>query len=168
MAIDMSWVLPSLAVGARLPDDCAIELAHTHRIRRVVDVRHEARDPDELIERGIALLHLPTFDQCAIAPAMLEAGVAFVREGLHRDERVLVHCNAGVGRSVLLVCCVLVCEGDTPRRALERVKAARAPACPSPEQLEALVDFSEAWDRAQGRTPSTLAWSDLAVVVYSR
>ena len=60
-ALDLSWVLPNLAVGGRLPVEAAEHLSRKLGIRRVVDLRVEDRDDEQLLEEhGIELLHLPT------------------------------------------------------------------------------------------------------------
>lgn len=141
--IDLHFVTSGLAVGARFPMEAAARLAREHGVARVIDVRVEACDDEQLLRvHGIRLLHLPTQDTCAVSQERLRHGVAFAGEGLDRGERVLVHCQYGIGRSALLALCVLVARGEAPLPALERLKAARPVISPSPEQLEALVAFS--------------------------
>jgi predicted protein tyrosine phosphatase len=141
--IDLHFIAPGLAVGARFPMEAAARLAREHGIGRVVDVRVEACDDEAVLRlHGIALLHLPTLDTRAISQAKLRDGVAFASAGLDRGERVLIHCQYGIGRSALLGLCVLVARGDSPLVALERAKRARPVVSPSPEQLEALAVFS--------------------------
>lgn len=141
--IDLHFVTTGLAVGARFPMEAAARLARDHGIARVVDVRVEDCDDERVLERhGIRLLHLPTQDTHAVSQLRLRDGVAFASEGLDLGERVLIHCQYGIGRSALLALCVLVARGDPPLAALERLKAARPVVSPSPAQLEALVAFS--------------------------
>src|SRR5262249_56059835 len=121
---------------------------------------------EELRGQGVAGLHVPTPDTRPVAPALLWQGVRWVCEGLGRGERVLVHCEYGIGRSVLLAACVLVSLGDSPCAALERIKGARAVACPAPDQLHALLAWAADWHRA-ARTPCPAAtWDELARIAY--
>jgi predicted protein tyrosine phosphatase len=141
--LDLHFVSPGLAVGSRFPAEAAAVLAREHGICRVVDLRVEACDDEEVLRvHGIRLLHLPTHDTRAISQARLWHGVAFASEGLDRGEKVLLHCQYGIGRSALLALCVLVARGEPPLAALERAKAARPVVSPSPEQLEALITFA--------------------------
>lgn len=141
--IDLHFVAPGLAVGARFPIGAAARLAAEHGIRRVVDVRVEDCDDEAVLRtHGIRLLHLPTEDTRAISQARIAHGVAFVSEGLDGGEKVLVHCQYGIGRSALLALCVLVARGDAPLAAMERAKQARRVVSPSPSQLEAFIAFS--------------------------
>jgi predicted protein tyrosine phosphatase len=159
---DLSWVAPELAVGGRVETHWVSVLAREHGIRRVVDLRGEERpDPEHFRAHGVEFLHLPTPDHHRPTPEKLRVGVEWVREGLARGDRVLVHCEHGIGRSVLLACCVLVSRGDTPLAALERVKRVRERASPSPVQLHALLD----WAACTGSPPAE-NWHDLARLAY--
>ncbi len=141
--IDLHFVAPGLAVGARFPAEAAPILAREHGISRVVDVRVEERDDERVLRsHGIRLLHLPTEDTRAISLEKIRHGVRFVSEGLDGGERVLVHCQHGIGRSALLALCVLVDRGDAPLEAMERAKSARRVVSPSPDQLQAFVAFA--------------------------
>lgn len=165
--MDLSWVLPSLAVGARLTPAWLGHLARDLGVRRVVDLRAESKDDVGLLRRyGIELLHLPTDDLSPITRESLWTGVTWVRRQLARGERVLVHCEQGSARSVLLACCVLVSRGRSACEALELVKRARWKASPSPEQLEGLLTWTDDWCRATGERRAAATWDDLARVAY--
>lgn len=160
---DLSWVTPELAVGGRVEPDAVAVLARAHGVRRVVDLRGEQRpDPEHFRAHGVEFLHLPTPDHHPLTPDLLRAGVEWVRGGLDRGHRVLVHCEHGIGRSILLTCCVLVSRGDSPLAALERVKRVREKASPSPAQLHSLLDWAAAWT---GARPAE-GWHDLARLAY--
>lgn len=165
--IDLHFIAPGLAVGARFPMEAAARLAREHGICRVVDVRVEAHDDEEILRvHGIRLLHLPTHDTRAISQQRLRDGVAFASEGLDRGEKVLVHCQYGIGRSALLAIAVLVARGEPPLAALERAKAARPVVSPSPEQLEALVAFA-AWVKAdRGAAWALPSVEDLGAIAW--
>ncbi len=170
LVIDLHFVAPGLAVGASYPMVWAARLAAEHGIARVVDVRVEACDDEAVLRlHGIRLLHLPTEDTRAISQRKLAHGVAFVSEGLDAGERVLVHCQYGIGRSALLAICVLVDRGAPPLAALEATKRARPVISPSPEQLDALATFSArvrstrgaAWEVPTVQALGAIAWRHL-------
>lgn len=165
--IDLHFVAPGLAVGARFPMDEAARLVREHGILRVVDVRVEDCDDEQVLRTsGIRLLHLPTQDTQAVSQERLRDGVAFASEGLEGGEGVLIHCQYGIGRSALLALCVLVARGDAPLGALARLKAARPVVSPSPEQLESFIAFS-AWVRREARAAWPLpTLEELAAVAW--
>lgn len=143
---NLSWVTPHLAVGGRFPATKTGALARQFRIRAVVDLRAEACDDEaDLARHGLAFLALPTRDHCAVEQPMLDQGVAFANGHIDREERVLIHCEHGIGRSATLALCVLVSRGHPPLEALERAKTRRPLVSPSPAQYEAWTEWLRRW-----------------------
>ncbi len=150
-ALDLSWITPRLAVGGSFPLRAVAALAKVHGVRAVVDLRSEARDDEAALARaGLAFLHLPTEDQCAISVADLERGVAFVTEHKRAGERVLVHCQHGIGRSVLLALCVLTSQGMAPMEALRLAKDRREICSPSRAQHQAWAEWLQSYKDVNG------------------
>jgi predicted protein tyrosine phosphatase len=145
---DLHWLTDHVAVGGCFPMDRAAELAARHGVRAVVDLRQESRDDEQqLSAAGIVFLHLPTPDLEPASVQMLDRGVRFVREHAAAGERVLIHCQHGIGRSPLLALCVLVDQGWEPLRALAHAKEVRAVVSPSRSQYEGWA----AWLASRGR-----------------
>jgi protein-tyrosine phosphatase len=168
-ALDVDWISPSLAVGAFVPPAAVERLAREHLVTHVVDLRAEACDEERELERcGMKLLHLPTEDMCAIAPDVLDRGVAWVRHALSGGRRrVLVHCQHGIGRSALLALCVLVDAGMAPLDALALAKGRRAAVSPSPAQLEAFIEFARSHRASSGAEWPIPTFAALAAIAYS-
>jgi hypothetical protein len=141
-APNLTFVTDALAVGGSFPAEEAGRLARDLGIRAVIDLRAEDCDDEAVLRsHGLTFLHLPTLDHHAVAPTMLEDGVAFGNRHLDRGERVLVHCEHGIGRSALLALCILVSRGLGPLEALELAKDRRWLVSPSPAQYEAWVGW---------------------------
>lgn len=158
---NLSWITPTLAVGGSFPIRLAGHLARDLGLQAVVDLRAEACDDEAVLKRhGLTLLHLPTEDHRAVDQAMLDAGVAFVVPCLDAGERVLVHCEHGVGRSALLALCVLVARGEAPDEAVETAKSGRWQVSPNPAQYEAWAH----WLRRRGLEPP--GFDAFAAVAY--
>ncbi|HEX8192236.1 MAG TPA: dual specificity protein phosphatase family protein [Allosphingosinicella sp.] len=139
---NLSWITDMLAVGGSFPCERAQQLAQALGISGIVDLRAEdSDDAGRLAEAGIDFLHLPAPDHYPPSLAMLEAGVAFAAAHLARGNRVLLHCEHGIGRSALLALCVLVHGGLEPLAALELAKARRSRVSPSPAQYEAWAEW---------------------------
>jgi protein-tyrosine phosphatase len=165
--INFSWITPNLAVGGRFPTEAAEHLAQKFGITHIVDVRIEDKDDEAVLrEHGITLLHLPTVDSRAVSQEMLEDGVAWVNQQLADGGRVYIHCAHGIGRSVLLACCVLVTMGYSAQDALRLVKQKRPQAAPNQEQLDALVKFARRWRKEFGSFTGDTA-ADLMAIAYS-
>lgn len=166
MALNFDWITPTLAVGGSFPPEAIETLARDHGVAAVVDARAEAVDDEALMARhGIAFLHLPTDDMFALSDDDLDAGVAFASAHIDRGERVVIHCEHGIGRSALLALCVLVARGEAPLGALERAKTARARVSPSPHQFEGWAKWLDRHRRQTGAKwslPSFDAFADIA------
>jgi predicted protein tyrosine phosphatase len=158
---DFDWLSEQLAVGGRFPCERAVQLAEDHGIRAVVDLREEDRDDEDLLTRaGIRLLHLPTPDLEPANVAMLEKGVVFARAAFARGDKVLIHCQHGIGRSALLALCVLVEEGMLPLDAIKHAKDRREKVSPSPSQFEGWC----AWLSARGHEAPSM--HDFGCIAY--
>lgn len=165
-AVDLDFLSPGLALGARPPPESFAHLRDAG-FRRVVDMRIEEQDdPRLLASHGLSFLHLPTEDLRPVAIEDLWRGVAWVNEGLGRGDGVLVHCQHGIGRSALLSCCVLVSRGLTPPEALRLARRARPRVSPSPDQLHAFLHWSAAWHAVRGTPAPECSWDELADIAY--
>ena len=146
---NLSWITADLAVGGSFPTERADHLAQALGIRAVVDLRTEACDDEAvLFQHGLTFLRLPTEDNCAVSQPMLRDGVAFASRHLDRGERVLIHCEHGIGRSATLALCVLVSREMEPLAALELAKSRRSLVSPSPAQYEAWAKWLRDWKGA--------------------
>ena len=167
MSLDFHWILPSLAIGARIPEDDYESLVIDHQVTHIVDLRKENQDDVLLLKRyKMDWLHLPTPDLQAISYDMLFRGVHWVRSALNQNGRVLVHCEHGIGRSTLLVLCTMISLGHSPLEAMKKAKAIRRKISPSPEQIHALIDWSHHWYQSQQISPPQIEWQTLADIAY--
>jgi protein-tyrosine phosphatase len=139
--LNMSWITPHLAVGGRiLPAD--IPRLAQKGVTRVVDTRAEHEDDAEALGReGIKLLYLPTPDTYPLTVPQLQEGSHWVNEQIAAGERVLIHCEHGVGRSVLLTAAALVAGGMSATEAVTMVQRRRWQAAPNHRQMRRLQEF---------------------------
>jgi protein-tyrosine phosphatase len=140
----MSWITEHLAVGGRVHPRDIPSLARAG-ITHVIDTRSEYCDDVEALAREhIQLLYLPAPDTHPLTVAQLTEGARWAHERMQEGGRVLIHCEHGVGRSVLLTCATLVYEGLSASDALLLTKARRWQAAPNSRQTRRLVEFEEA------------------------
>jgi protein tyrosine phosphatase (PTP) superfamily phosphohydrolase (DUF442 family) len=142
--LDMSWVTDSLAVGGRVREEDIGRLAQSG-VTCVIDTRAEYRDDEAALNRaGIQLLYLPTPDTQPLTVEQLMEGSAYASQQMRDGQRVLIHCEHGVGRSVLLTCATLVRDGYSAEAALGLVQAKRWQASPNHRQIKRLHEFEAA------------------------
>jgi protein tyrosine phosphatase (PTP) superfamily phosphohydrolase (DUF442 family) len=142
---DLTWIADDLAIGGRVLDD-EWPMIVKAGVTAVVDCRAEARDPVELLERlGIGFLHLPTPDSGNFTPEQVVQGATWVHQRLTTGQRVLVHCQAGKGRSVLIGASALTLRGLSPDDALALIRARRPIVTPTPGQIARLRAFASGY-----------------------
>jgi protein-tyrosine phosphatase len=164
---NFDWLLPDLAVGGCFPTERIRDLATSHAVKAIVDLRTEDRDDEAVLRHhGLTFLHLPTHDLCAVAQDSLQTGVDFANRHLDAGERVLIHCQHGIGRSATLALCVLVSRGHSPLDALELAKSRRPLVSPSPAQYEAWAYWLAGWQRQSGAPWSIPAFDEFKAIAY--
>ncbi|HEY7848574.1 MAG TPA: dual specificity protein phosphatase [Ktedonobacterales bacterium] len=147
--LNMSWVTPQLAVGGRVRPADIGRLARSG-VTRVVDTRAEHKDDEAaLAAEGIQLLYLPTPDTRPLSLEDLRRGAEWINQQMAAGERVLIHCEHGVGRSVLLTAAALVAGGMSAHDAVALVQRRRWQAAPNHRQIVRLQAFEREMRSAQ-------------------
>jgi protein-tyrosine phosphatase len=142
--LNMSWITTHLAVGGRIHQEDIKALAAAG-VNYVVDTRSEYRDDAEaLAKEHIELLYLPTADSRPLTIEQMLQGSQWVQERMEQGGRVLIHCEHGVGRSVLLTSAVLVYGGMNAQDALQLVLQKRWQAALNHRQVRRLREFESA------------------------
>ena len=120
---DLSWITPGLSISGTLHPR-HFERLFQLGIGAIVDLREEGKDDEELLGRyGIRLLHLPVRDHWPPSQAQLVTGTRWLADQRAEGRKTLIHCKEGVGRSVVLACCVLKHQGHDLASAMHLVKA---------------------------------------------
>jgi protein-tyrosine phosphatase len=159
--VDVTWVHEHLAIGGSFVMSAVPHLAELG-VRHVIDVRDRSTDDvATMLANGMDFLHLPLLSRDPKLQGSLQRGVHWAAPRIERGEKVLIHCEYGTARSVLLGLCTLVRAGAQPREALIQLKQARPCASPSPDQLEAFIEW------CVGESKRTPSWDDLARIAYS-
>ncbi len=147
---DVSWITNLLGISGTLHPRHIANLSEME-IRAIVDLRQEDRDDPALLAReGIRFLHLPVRDHFPPSQEQLVEGTRWVLKQLRAGQRTLVHCKEGIGRSVVLACCVLMQDGHDLDQAMHLVSSKRWGIALNHRQTGALVEFQQ---RAMGEQP---------------
>jgi predicted protein tyrosine phosphatase len=166
---NFNWITEQLAVGGSFPVERAEHLAREHRIEAVIDLRGEAMPDKQLLRRhGITLLHLPTADMCGVEMCDLEHGIRFASEFFDKGQRVLVHCEHGIGRSATLALCLLVHLGHAPLDALALMKKRRPLISPSPPQFECWSAWLDSYRFSRDVNWKLPSFEEFQAVAYRR
>jgi len=146
-APDVSQITDYLYISAWPRGDHAAEI-QAMNVRLILSM-HWIRPSRKLGLPPVRLLWLPTIDN-PLAPMPIqtlqrgvEAALPVIREGY----RVLVHCRAGVHRSVAMACCVLIGMGQTADEAMQLVMQKRSVADPHAWHIQRRIyAFERLWN----------------------
>lgn len=140
--LDVSWIHPDLALGGRV-DPLNVPRLAALGIGSVVDLRaEESDDPALLASQGIHFRHLPMLDCHPLTHQQLCDGQRWVAAERAAGRKVLLHCQHGVGRSVMLAAAVLLDEGLSLDAALAHLQVRRPRIALNEEQLAAMRAFA--------------------------
>jgi HAD superfamily hydrolase (TIGR01509 family) len=139
--LDVAWVAEDLAVGSRI-DPRNVPRVRAMGIDSVVDLRaEESDDPDFLNRHGLRFLHLPMTDCDPLTQEQMREGSRWVAEERLAGRKVLVHCQHGRGRSIMLVAAVLMDAGLSATEAIARIRSRRPQVALSAPQLAAVYAY---------------------------
>lgn len=111
------------------------------------------RPPRVFCRPPFAFVHCPTVDSplIPIPLFMLRRGVEAALPVIERGESVLIHCKAGVHRSVAMTTCILIASGYSAEDAMKFVKERRPVADPyAPYIMARIQAFERDWHKRRG------------------
>jgi hypothetical protein len=145
---DLSEITDYLYISAWPRGDHAEEIRLLN-VRLILSM-HWIRPSRLLGHPPVRLLWLPTFDQ-PLAPmpiSILQRGVEAALPVIAQGYRVLVHCRAGVHRSVAMACCVLIGMGQSADEAMQLVRQQRPVADPHVWYIQRRIyKFERLWNQ---------------------
>jgi protein-tyrosine phosphatase len=144
--LDISPITSYLYISA-FPLKHHVQAIQALNVRLILSM-HWVRPSLEIVASPIRLLWLPTMDT-PVTPMpifFLRRGVEAALPVIQDGGSVMVHCKAGVHRSVAMACCVLIGMGYSANEAMDRVVEQRPVADPHIWYLEPRIyKFEQVW-----------------------
>lgn len=134
LPFNFSFVWKKLLAGSGHPGYggeliAALTALEKNGVKSILSLTEEPLELPALREFGFAYQHLPVEDFTAPTQQQIESAVRFIDQGINRNEGVLVHCRAGIGRTGTILACYLVSRGLEPSAAIEQVRQTRPGSC---------------------------------------
>ncbi len=145
---DASEVMPGLLVGSA-PDAAQCAELVRRGVTHVVDLRAEVANEGHW-PSSVAVRRMPVVDHRAPDAGELADLAREVVGALGREEVVLIHCHAGMGRAATAACAVLMEIGYSLTEAYGTVRDARPVIAPTTPQIALLQQLDRARQRAAG------------------
>ncbi len=140
------WILPGkLAASARPGRFGSLEadlfFLRSKDIRVIISLLETTLNLERYREAGFEAYHFPVEDFTAPELEQIAAACSVIDEASTQGEKVLVHCNAGIGRTGTLLACYLLHRGVTAEEAIHQVRRERPFSLETSEQVDMIYRY---------------------------
>jgi len=165
------WVLPGRLLAGEYPGGGTVELTR-ERLSRLTDAGidffvdltrpQETTAYDAFLPAGIRYLRRSIADHgIPAAPAEMAETIASLRDGLREGRMVYLHCRAGIGRTGMVVGCLLVEQGFSGEEALRELnrlwrQSARSALWPVVPETADQAEYVRGWTALPADEPDPL------------
>lgn len=145
MDLNFSWVIDEKLGGSRAPRSrselISLKQQGVGALVRLIEPHESRVTTSEISEVGLQDYNEPIPDFEAPTPVQIDRITKYVDSRLKTGVAVGVSCNAGIGRSGVILACYLVHKGLTAKDALELVRKKRGRGPELPEQIRAVEAY---------------------------
>jgi atypical dual specificity phosphatase len=156
MDLNFSWLIKNELAGSRGPrskdDLISLKEQGIRALVRLVESDEAWVTEKEVNDAGLEDYNEPVRDFTAPSQAQIDRIIEYIDSHLKRGIAVGVSCNAGIGRTGVILTCYLIHKGLTAKEALDLVRKKRGRI---PEILEQAEAVKEYWLRTQSSRSAT-------------
>ncbi len=145
MPRNFSWLIKEEIAGmARpMPIVADFEFLKDAGIEAVVSLTELPLHKTLIEEFGFEYKHIPIADLASPTHEQIEEFVDFVNNLTFSKKKIVVHCEAGIGRTGTMLACYLVNKGHSARKAISEVRKKRPGSIETTEQEDTVIKYEE-------------------------
>ncbi|MDQ1272246.1 MAG: hypothetical protein QG591_876 [Planctomycetota bacterium] len=145
MPRNFSWVIQDEIAGMARPVSVVsdLEFLKDNGIEAIVSLTELPLHKTLIEEFGFEYKHIPVADLTSPTQEQIEEFVTFVNNLISSKKKIVVHCDAGIGRTGTMLACYLVNKGRSAKNAITEVRKKRPGSIETMEQEETIEKYEE-------------------------
>ena len=145
MPRNFSWLIQDEIAGMGRPVAIVadLEFLKDNSIESIVSLTELPLHKTLIEEFGFEYKHIPIPDFSTPTQEQIEEFVTFVNNLLSSKKKIVVHCEAGIGRTGTMLACYLVSKGYNAENAISEVRKRRPGSIETMEQEDTVVKYEE-------------------------
>jgi len=142
---NFSWLIKNEIAGMAKPVSVVpeFEFLKENGIDAIVSLSELPLHKSIIEEFGFETKHIPITDLTSPTQEQIEEFIIFVNKIISAQRKVVVHCDAGIGRTGTMLACYLVNKGCSARDAILEVREKRPGSIETAEQEETVIKYEE-------------------------
>lgn len=145
MPRNFSWLIKDEIAGMGRPMSIVadLEFLKDNGIEAIVSLTVLPLHKTLIEEFGFEYKHIPVADFTSPTQEQIDEFLSFVNNLISSKKKIVVHCDAGAGRTGTMLACYLVSKGCSAKKAILEVRRSRPGSVETMEQEDTVIKYEE-------------------------